>query len=81
MRHDLPKSRELGIYYAIGQVGLEMVAPIALGVFLDRWLGTTPILIVVGVLVGFVGGMVHLLALVKRLDRSDSDKNSQRDDA
>lgn len=63
------KPRELGLYLALGQVGLEMVAPIVLGFLIDRWLRTLPWLTVVGVLIGFVGGLVHLSRLLKRWDR------------
>jgi F0F1-type ATP synthase assembly protein I len=80
MTDDLPNRRDLGIYFALGQVGLEMVIPIGLGVVLDLWLHTAPLFIVVGVLLGFVGGIIHLLSLLKRLDRSDSKNDSQPDD-
>lgn len=36
----------------------------ALGWWLDLLLGTPPVLLIVGVLLGFVGGFIHLLAVV-----------------
>ena len=36
------QSKDLGFYFALGQVGLEMVVPIAVGVYLDDWLGWSP---------------------------------------
>jgi F0F1-type ATP synthase assembly protein I len=70
MSDQLPKSRQLGYVIAISQVGLEMVAPIGLGVGLDLWLGSLPWLSIVGVLLGFFGGMIHLMALVRRMDEA-----------
>jgi F0F1-type ATP synthase assembly protein I len=78
MPDEAPNPREMGLYFALGQVGLEMVAPIGLGVLLDRWLHTAPTFIVIGVLLGFVGGLAHLMALLKRLDRSNSRNNKSQ---
>jgi hypothetical protein len=61
-----PPSRDWSRYAALGQVGMEMVAPIALGALLDNYLGWTPGLTVAGALLGFVGGMMHLLALLNK---------------
>lgn len=48
----------------IGQVGTEMVVPIAIGFLLDHYvLNTLPLLMIVGALVGFVGGVIHLVIL------------------
>lgn len=68
-----PGSREMGYVLALSQVGLEMVAPIAIGVGLDVWLGSMPWITIGGVGLGLVGGLVHLLAILNRMDRSDSD--------
>ena len=66
-----PTRREMGILLALGQVGLEMVAPIAVGYLADRALGTVPWLAAGGAILGFVGGLVHLIVLVNKLDRSE----------
>ena len=71
--------REMGILLTIGQVGIEMVAPTALGYLADRAMGIVPWLTVSGAILGFVGGMIHLLVLVNRLDRSDPP--DRRDDS
>jgi len=67
-----PTLREMGILVALGQVGLEMVVPIGVGYLADRALGTLPWLAVAGAILGFVIGIVHLLALVNKLDRSNA---------
>jgi F0F1-type ATP synthase assembly protein I len=47
----------------ISQVGFEMAAPIGLGFALDYWFGTLPIGMIVGAVIGFVGGVYHLVVL------------------
>jgi F0F1-type ATP synthase assembly protein I len=59
-------SRELGRYFALSQIGMEMVAPIGLGLALDYWLGWSPWGAVIGAVLGFVGGLAHLIILVNR---------------
>jgi F0F1-type ATP synthase assembly protein I len=64
-------------YLVISQVGLEMVAPIVLGVFLDHWLDTTPWLTIVGAVVGLAGGLYHLLTIVNApKDRAGDAENN-----
>lgn len=75
----LPDPKEIGRLYALAQVGLEMVAPIGLGVLADYYLGWTPWGAVVGAVLGLVGGMAHLVALVNRRDGSGN-RGSQRDE-
>jgi ATP synthase protein I len=67
---------ERGRLIALSQVGLEMVAPIAVGLYLDNRFGWAPWGVVVGVVVGFVGGLSHLLFMLKRFEKdSDSQRN------
>jgi F0F1-type ATP synthase assembly protein I len=79
MTDQLPKSRQLGYVIAISQVGLEMVVPIGLGVALDVWLGTLPWISVVGVLLGFFGGMTHLMVLVSHMDKTEKSEPPPRE--
>ena len=65
----LPDSRDFGFYAQMSQIALEMVVPIVGGVFADRWLGTTPWLLLLGAVVGLVGSLVHLLVLVNQRNR------------
>jgi len=66
-----PDRRQLGWYYALSQVGFEMVAPIALGWWLDGVFGTTPWILVVCVVLGLGVGFVHLILLVNNRPRED----------
>jgi len=61
-----PSLSDFAQYAALAQVGLEMVAPIALGAALDYGLGWMPWLTVCGAVLGLVGGMAHLIAILNR---------------
>ena len=61
-----PDPRELGFYFALAQVGLEMVAPMGVGILLDYEFAWSPWGTVVGFVFGFVGGFLHLLVLLKQ---------------
>jgi hypothetical protein len=63
-----PDSGETGFYFALAQVGVEMVAPMLLGLLLDWWLGWMPWATVIGLGLGSVGGMVHLVLMVRQHD-------------
>ena len=75
-----PDPRQLGVYVAISQVGLEMVAPIVGGIALDHYLGWSPWGIICGAVLGLVGGLAHLIAILNRAeDKSDPEgKRSDR---
>ncbi|HIQ22634.1 MAG TPA: AtpZ/AtpI family protein [Planctomycetes bacterium] len=53
----------------ITTVGLEMALPGLLGYWLDKRLGTSPLLLILLVAVGVTSGMIHLLRMVASLDR------------
>ncbi|MFM7149794.1 MAG: AtpZ/AtpI family protein [Gemmataceae bacterium] len=62
----LPSStdrKELARYMALSQVGLEMVAPIGLGLILDHYLKWSPWGVISGSVLGLVGGIAHLIQL------------------
>jgi F0F1-type ATP synthase assembly protein I len=77
MPGDEPRFGQMGYLLALGQVGIEMVVPIGVGIALDLWLHTAPVFILIGVVVGLVGGLVHMLAILKRMDKSESEKPPQ----
>lgn len=62
--------KELGRLMTLAYVGTEMVVPIVVGLLVDRWLGSLPWCTVVGVVVGLVVGIVHLVQLTKPTDSS-----------
>jgi len=58
--------KELARYVAIGQVGLEMAVPPAVGAYLDHAFGWSPWGVVVGAALGLVGGLIHLVHLANK---------------
>lgn len=74
MSSQLPDPRELGFYYALSQVGLEMVAPIGLGAGLDHWLESGPWFTIAGAVLGLVGGMTHLVTMLNRREREQESR-------
>ncbi len=66
-----PNPRDMGRYFALAQVGLEMVVPIVVGLLLDSWLAWTPWGVVTGAGLGLVGGLAHLVHLLNRMDQKD----------
>ena len=41
MADQQPSRRELGFYFSLAQVGLEMVVPVVLGIFIDIYIKKT----------------------------------------
>jgi F0F1-type ATP synthase assembly protein I len=62
----LSDSKDLGFYLSLAQVGAEFVAPLVTGALLDLYLGWSPWGIIVGAVLGFVGGLSHLVILANR---------------
>ena len=71
-------TRQMGRLFALGQVGFEMVVPIALGLFLDNHFGWTPWGVTVGAIVGLVGGMAHLLLMLKKFEKAESSSKQDK---
>jgi hypothetical protein len=57
----------IGVQWAsrITGLGLEFALPPLLGIALDRWWNTTPWATVVGAVLGFVVGMMHVLRIAR----------------
>jgi ATP synthase protein I len=67
-----PTPRQMGYYAALAQTSVEMVLPIVVGLLLDHWLGTAPWITCIGAVVGFAGGLTHLILIVKQKERDES---------
>jgi F0F1-type ATP synthase assembly protein I len=74
MPTDLPDSKELGHYYALGQVGLEMVVPVVIGLLLEGYFDWRPWGVVVGAVLGLTTGLAHLVAISNRRERNRTSK-------
>jgi ATP synthase protein I len=75
-----PEQRELGYYFSLAQVGLEMVVPIAVGIWLQDRFELRPWGVVVGAVLGLAGGLAHLVVISNRQNRSGSG-SKPRDDS
>jgi F0F1-type ATP synthase assembly protein I len=67
----------MGHYLTVAQVGLEMVAPIGVGLLLDHWLDWAPWGVVGGAVFGLVGGVAHLVRLMNRRDEAQPPRPKQ----
>jgi F0F1-type ATP synthase assembly protein I len=73
--------KDLGRYLALGQVGIEMVVPICIGAALDYFFGWGPWGVIVGTVLGFSGGMLHLIQMVQQLDKTAAKDEKARSDS
>jgi ATP synthase protein I len=67
-------------------LGISMVAAtligLAMGVYLDKWLGTRPWMTIIFLVLGIVAGFRNIYILTEReLRRQQSEGRSNRDDA
>ena len=64
-----PTAKAMSITSQITTIGLLAILPIVIGNWLDNWLGTKPLFILVGVVLGFVAAGFQLTRLVRKLDK------------
>lgn len=69
-----PSRHELGRYFALAQVGIEMIVPLGVGLWLDHAFGWSPWATIGGMFLGFVGGLAHLVVLGQASDREQAQK-------
>ena len=64
-------------------VGLNLVSAtfvgLLIGYWLDRWLGTSPWLLLVFLVLGIVAGFKNVLLEVRKIQRADSDTPTDHD--
>jgi hypothetical protein len=70
-------SKELGRYLAMGQIGMEMAGPVAIGVVLDLWLGWLPWCTVAGACLGLIFGLVLLVRMANKEDKGPADHKQE----
>jgi hypothetical protein len=67
-----------GIYGAAGlQLAASVVGCLLLGDFVDKKFGTSPWLAITGLVVGFVGGLVNLIRIVRRINIGSEPKDKE----
>lgn len=68
---------QIGFYTGLGFIlPAAVVAGYFLGWYLDRWLGTKPVLAVVMAFLGAAGGFVEVLRLLTRAEKHEGGDNS-----
>lgn len=68
MPEKLNQSKDLGRYFVLAQTGLEMAAPIGIGLLVDNYFHSSPWGVAVGAVVGLTGGLTHMVLLSRRKD-------------
>ncbi len=63
--------KEMGLYWALAQTGVEMIVPIIGGAILDHYLDWSPWGAIGGVVLGFGGSLTHLVYLLRRNDGTE----------
>lgn len=62
-------------------LGIQLAAAVVLMFFLGRWLderwGTTPWMMLAGLLFGTIAGMVHFIRTVRTVDQKKSERKNQ----
>ena len=62
--HPRPARSQLGRGLEVGmQFGLSVLIGVAIGHYLDQWLGTTPWLLLLFIAIGFTAGIRNLMRL------------------
>ncbi len=70
-------AKGMGRASEVTTIGLSVVVCFVIGYLADRWLGTSPILAVVGLVLGLLTAFLQLMQLIKRLPDTDTG-NRQR---
>jgi len=72
-----PDFKLLGQLAVLSQIGLEMAAPVGIGAALDYYFGWGPWASIAGAILGLVGGMAHLLAILNRRTKENSARSER----
>ena len=75
--------RELGKYSALGlEMAISVVLGLAIGYYLDKWLGTSPWLTIVWIALGFAAGVRSLYRSAvqseKDLEKNEKEKEKRK---
>lgn len=65
------KKNTTGLYYALATCGMEMVVPMIGGILLDNWLDTSPIFTAITIVLGFVGGITHMVLISNQINDAE----------
>lgn len=60
------------------EMGLSLVIGLGMGYYLDRYFGTSPILLIVFMMFGLAAGMKRLYSLWKKAEKADERDDDER---
>ena len=67
-----PTAKALDLVSQITSIGLTAVLPALGGYFLDNWLGTKVLFVILGLVFGLIMAGLQLMRLVKKLERNNA---------
>ena len=70
-----PSAKAMSIVSQITTIGLMAIVPIVIGSWVDNWLGTKPIFLLVGLVFGFAAAGFQMMQLVRKLERDRKSKH------
>jgi F0F1-type ATP synthase assembly protein I len=71
--------REAGPYFSLGiEITISMVFFLLLGYFADGWFGTSPWLLIVGIVLSVVATGATLYRVVREMDRASAAKKAEK---
>ncbi len=73
-----PTAKALDLVSQITTISLTAVLPAVGGYFIDNWLGTKIVFILLGLLLGMTGAGFQLMKLVKKLERQTASRKSSK---
>lgn len=73
-----PTAKALDLVSQITTISLTAVLPAVGGYFIDNWLGTKIVFILLGLLLGMTGAGFQLMKLVKKLERQTASGKSSK---
>ena len=73
-----PMAKALDLVSQITTISLTAVLPAVGGYFIDNWLGTTIVFILIGLALGMTGAGFQLMNLVKKLERQTASGKSSK---
>jgi F0F1-type ATP synthase assembly protein I len=65
-------AKQMGRYFALAQVGMEMVMPVVAGGLVDYYMQWGPWGMIAGAVFGFLAGIIHLVMLSSRNGDADN---------
>lgn len=66
-----PTAKAMSIVSQITTIGVAMVLPTIAGHGLDKWLGTAPVLLLIGLALGFLTGGIQFVRMVRKLSEDE----------